>query len=101
MEQHIPSVPQEEAGKWEGRGKQRGDGHLGTRVSTSTVGQVSVLLSTPEPKRESLTRCTEHMLICPVNGNKDDSEGARLFRVSQNQEEQARVGYRPGGGQAF
>ena len=54
-----------------------------------------------ELKRESLTQCTEHMLIRPVNGNKDDREGAHLFRVSQNQEEQALVGYRPGGGQAF
>lgn len=52
-------------------------------------------------KWESLTQDTEHVFICPVNGNRDDSEGASLFRVSQNQEEQARVGYKPGGGQAF
>lgn len=60
-----------------------------------------MLLSTPltalELKREGLTRCTEHTLTRPVNGNKDDREGARLFRVSQKQEEQAPVGYRPGG----
>lgn len=54
-----------------------------------------------ERKWDSLTQYTEHVLISPVNGNKDDREGASLFRVSQNQEEQARVGYKPGGGQAF
>lgn len=92
---------QEEAGKCEGRG---------SRVVMATWGpellpqrwarSVCCFLSwftTLELKWESLTQDTEHVFICPVNGNRDDSEGASLFRVSQNQEEQARVG----GGQAF
>lgn len=86
----------------------------GSRVATATWGPEFLppqwsrsmccflpWLTTLELKWDSLTQYTEHVLICPVNGNKDDSEGASLFRVSQTQEERARVGYKPGGGQAF
>lgn len=57
--------------------------------------------NTLELKWECLTQYTEHRLICPANGNKNDIDGASLIRVTQNKGKSAREGHRPGQGPAF